>query len=102
MNACQLELWLAQDRLRAAVDWADAMLAGDALGERPESEVAQLALARVLIVKGDAPSIERATDAARTPPAPGGGSGGSGRRPDRGAGAAGAGALATAGNRRPR
>ena len=24
----QLELWLAQDRLRAAVDWADAMLRG--------------------------------------------------------------------------
>ena len=33
---CQLELWLAQDRLRAAVDWADEMLRGDALEERPE------------------------------------------------------------------
>ncbi len=57
---CQLELWLAQDRLRAAVTWADEMLQGDTLEERPESEVAQLAMARVLIVKGDAPAIERA------------------------------------------
>ena len=56
----QLEFWLAQDRLRAAVDWADAMLRGDALEGRPESEAAQLAMARVLIVKGDAPSLERA------------------------------------------
>ena len=37
---CQLELWLAQDRLRAAVDWADAMLRDDALEGRPESEIA--------------------------------------------------------------
>ena len=46
-----------------------------ALEERPESEVAQLALARVLIVKGDAPARERAL-ALLDPPAPGGGSGG--------------------------
>jgi LuxR family maltose regulon positive regulatory protein len=56
----QLECWLAQDRLRAAVDWADAMLGGDAREGRPESEEAQLAMARVLIVKGDAPSLVRA------------------------------------------
>jgi LuxR family transcriptional regulator, maltose regulon positive regulatory protein len=56
----QLELWLAQDRLRAAVDWADEMLRSNALEGRPESEFAQLAMARVLIVKGDAPSVERA------------------------------------------
>ena len=53
----QLELWLAQDRLRAAINWADAMLRDDALEGRPESEVAQLAIARVLIVKGDGPSV---------------------------------------------
>jgi LuxR family transcriptional regulator, maltose regulon positive regulatory protein len=58
---CQLELWLAQDRLRAAVDWADAMLTEGALEERPESEAAQLALARVLLIKGDLPSRERAS-----------------------------------------
>jgi LuxR family transcriptional regulator, maltose regulon positive regulatory protein len=56
----QLDMWLAQDRLRAAVDWADEMLRSDALEGRPESEVAQLAIARVLIVKADAPAIERA------------------------------------------
>jgi LuxR family maltose regulon positive regulatory protein len=56
----QLEFWLAQDRLRAAVEWADEMLRGDALEGRPESEVAHLAMARVLIVKGDVPSLERA------------------------------------------
>lgn len=56
----QLDLWLAQDRLRAAVDWSDAVLQDVALEDRPESEVAQLAMARVLLVKGDAPSVERA------------------------------------------
>jgi LuxR family transcriptional regulator, maltose regulon positive regulatory protein len=56
----QLELWLAQDRLRAAVNWADEMLSGATLEERPESEIAQLAVARVLIVQGDPVSIERA------------------------------------------
>jgi LuxR family transcriptional regulator, maltose regulon positive regulatory protein len=57
---CQLELWLAQGRLRAAVDWADAMLRGDALAGRPEREAAHLALARVLIAKGDLASREQA------------------------------------------
>ena len=75
---CQLELWLAQDRLRAAVDWTDEMLRDDALAGRPESEVAQLAMARVLIVKGDAPSIAAGAGAARTA-APGGGGGRAGR-----------------------
>jgi LuxR family maltose regulon positive regulatory protein len=56
----QLELWLAQDRLRAAVAWSDRMLRDAAVEERPESEVAQLAMARVLIVQGDSASIERA------------------------------------------
>ena len=58
----QLELWLAQDRLRAAVDWSDAMLRDAALEQRPESESAQLAMARVLIVKGDVPSIAQASN----------------------------------------
>jgi LuxR family maltose regulon positive regulatory protein len=55
-----LECWLAQDRLRVAIDWADELLRRDALAGRAESETAQLALARVLIVKGDAPSLDRA------------------------------------------
>jgi LuxR family transcriptional regulator, maltose regulon positive regulatory protein len=56
----QLECWLAQNRLRAAVDWADELLRGDALAGQAESETAQLAMARVLIVKGDAQSLDRA------------------------------------------
>ena len=56
----QLELWLVQDRLRAAVDWANERLQGSGLEGRPESEAAHLAMARVLIVKGGAPAIERA------------------------------------------
>ncbi|MBE7549659.1 MAG: hypothetical protein HS126_01095 [Anaerolineales bacterium] len=56
----QLELWLAQDRLRAAVDWAGEMQRDDALEERPESEGARLTIARVLTVTGDAPAIQRA------------------------------------------
>ena len=57
---CQLELWLAQDRLRAAVNWTDEMLRDAAIEKRLDSELAQLTMARVLIVKGDGPSVERA------------------------------------------
>jgi LuxR family transcriptional regulator, maltose regulon positive regulatory protein len=57
---CQLEVWLAQDKLRTAVNWADARLQEDALVERPESEGVQLAIARVLILKGDRPSFKQA------------------------------------------
>jgi LuxR family maltose regulon positive regulatory protein len=56
----QLTLWLAQDRLRTAVIWSDQMLADQMLTERPESEGAQLAIAYVLIIKGDPLSLERA------------------------------------------
>ena len=56
----QLELWLAQDKLRAAVYWADEMLQEAALDGRPESELAQLAMARVLIVKGDRAALQQA------------------------------------------
>lgn len=58
---CQVDLWLAQDQLRSAVHWADAMLTEGTLAERPESEAARLALARVLILKADTPSLDRAT-----------------------------------------
>ena len=56
----QVDLWLAQDRLKAAVAWADEALTGGALQERPESEVSQLALVQVLIVNGDASARDRA------------------------------------------
>jgi LuxR family maltose regulon positive regulatory protein len=57
---CQLDLWLARDRLRTAVAWANERLTEGVLAARPESEAAQLALARVLIIKGDAPARDRA------------------------------------------
>ena len=57
---CQLELWFAQDQLRAAVEWADAEQRDDAGAATPERESTQLALSRVLIVKGDATSCTRA------------------------------------------
>ncbi|HZD58716.1 MAG TPA: LuxR C-terminal-related transcriptional regulator, partial [Anaerolineales bacterium] len=58
----QLEVWLAQDMLQSAVHWSDEMLQEGALDGRPDSEAAHLAMARVLIVKGDLPSLERALD----------------------------------------
>jgi LuxR family maltose regulon positive regulatory protein len=56
----QLECWLAQGRTRVAVDWANRVLEGNAQEGRPASDEAQLAIARALIAKGDAPSLERA------------------------------------------
>jgi LuxR family transcriptional regulator, maltose regulon positive regulatory protein len=56
----QLHLWLAQNRLRAAVNWADDRLSDDSFLRRPENEGARLALIHVLIVKGDLPARERA------------------------------------------
>jgi LuxR family transcriptional regulator, maltose regulon positive regulatory protein len=55
----QLELWLAQDRLRTAVDWSQVMLQNEPSENHPESVVTSLAIARVLIFKGDRLSIER-------------------------------------------
>jgi ATP/maltotriose-dependent transcriptional regulator MalT len=57
---CQLELWLAQDRLRAAVQWADHVLHDAELDEQSVTDATQLALTRVLVVSGDGPSIARA------------------------------------------
>jgi LuxR family maltose regulon positive regulatory protein len=56
----QLELWLAQGRLRTAANWANEMPQAGALVGREESELVQLATARVLIVKGDDPSVAQA------------------------------------------
>ena len=56
----QLELWLAQDHLQVAVDWATARLQTAEAGDQPESDLAQLALARVLIVQSNSPAIDQA------------------------------------------
>jgi LuxR family maltose regulon positive regulatory protein len=56
----QIELWLAQGQLRTAINWADEVGQGDELRGRLESEEAHLAMSRVLIVKGDAPTLGQA------------------------------------------
>jgi LuxR family maltose regulon positive regulatory protein len=56
----QLEVWLAQDKLRTAVIWADDLLREEMEAERPNNLVMQLALARLLIVKSDNASLTEA------------------------------------------
>jgi LuxR family maltose regulon positive regulatory protein len=57
---CQLELWLAQRRLKAAVDWTEARLRDGVLESRPDSESVRLATARVMIVTGNPSARDRA------------------------------------------
>ncbi len=57
----QLELWLAQDRLGAAVNWSNERLRSPALIEQTERAAVQLTIARVLILKGGARSLEEAS-----------------------------------------
>jgi hypothetical protein len=59
---CQLELWLAGDMLRTASNWADNVLDDRLIQDKPEGELTQLAMARVLIVKGDERSLARALE----------------------------------------
>lgn len=59
-NRLQLEIWLAQDERQSAVDWSAQMLQDQALKQRPESALTQLAIARALIIKGDALSLKQA------------------------------------------
>jgi LuxR family maltose regulon positive regulatory protein len=56
----EVESWLAQSKLSAAARWADQML--HSREEHPQSPEVQLALVRVLVVKGDAPSLEQSVD----------------------------------------
>jgi LuxR family maltose regulon positive regulatory protein len=57
---CQLELWLAQDRLRAVVRWADSMATNGVGDSRDEPEIDQLTRVRALIVQGHPPDRKRA------------------------------------------
>jgi LuxR family maltose regulon positive regulatory protein len=59
-NRSQLELWLAQDRLRAVVRWADSLETDVLADTRDELMLDRLTLARALIVKGQQPDRERA------------------------------------------
>ena len=47
----QVELWLAQNKLAAAVDWAESQPPAGRNAAEPDSEAGQLALGRVLIAK---------------------------------------------------
>ncbi|MEZ4570402.1 MAG: LuxR C-terminal-related transcriptional regulator [Thermomicrobiales bacterium] len=55
----QLEIWLARDELRSAVSWADQILS-DASSGKVAGDVELLAVARLLILKDDQPSIDQA------------------------------------------
>ncbi len=56
----QVELWLAQGRLRTAVTWANKVMHAGEVARRPQYEHAYLAAARVLIVKGDKAALRQA------------------------------------------
>lgn len=56
----QLELWLAQGRLRAAVNWCDTKLQEQGATAHQEVEIAQLAIARVSILKANEADVTRA------------------------------------------
>ncbi|CAN5886430.1 LuxR C-terminal-related transcriptional regulator [soil metagenome] len=62
VDRCLLETWLAQNQLRAAANWADAMPPDGVRGALAEIEIDQLTLARVLIVKNHQADRERALD----------------------------------------
>lgn len=57
----QVAVWFAQGGHRTAMEWVGETLEGDSLQARPESEMARLAVARVLILCGDASSSDRAS-----------------------------------------
>jgi LuxR family transcriptional regulator, maltose regulon positive regulatory protein len=58
----QVELWLARNQLRTAVDWSAELLTGDAVHHPADGDERRLAVARILIRHGDEPSIERARE----------------------------------------
>lgn len=60
LERLQLEIWVAQDRHGMAVNWVNETLDSGAFEGRPESEIAHLAMARVLMVESDGSAIQRA------------------------------------------
>jgi LuxR family maltose regulon positive regulatory protein len=56
----RVECWLAEGKLREAVDWAGAMMTNAELEARAEHAVIWLAMARALISTGDATSLHQA------------------------------------------
>ena len=60
LERLRLEWWLAQGRLRAAVDWANEMIEVGVREGQPANEETRLAIARALTAQGDAPTLTRA------------------------------------------
>jgi LuxR family maltose regulon positive regulatory protein len=56
----QVELWLAQGKLRAAVQWADSAQLDGAIPADADRDATLLALARVLLVKGNVAARQQA------------------------------------------
>jgi LuxR family transcriptional regulator, maltose regulon positive regulatory protein len=55
----QVDLWLAQDELKAAVDWADVRLEALSLGGISSNLISQVTIARVFALKAEAVSLTR-------------------------------------------
>jgi LuxR family transcriptional regulator, maltose regulon positive regulatory protein len=60
---CRVELWLARNDLAAATGWCDATLESGKLEGRADAEPAWLAVARVLIHRGEPETLDRAGEA---------------------------------------
>jgi len=58
----QLDLWLSQDKLERAIDWADSKLKNASLENPLGDELDQLALTRLLLAKGDRESLVSAQE----------------------------------------
>ncbi len=56
----QTDLWLAQEKLRTAVNWSDQRLSDGTLENRPQNELTYMAVARTLFVKGDRAALQQA------------------------------------------
>ncbi len=59
---CQVTIWIAQDRLRTLVGWADSAQQEDREGRPLDERLVDLVVARVLLLRGDDASLARATE----------------------------------------
>ncbi|HKI52718.1 MAG TPA: LuxR C-terminal-related transcriptional regulator [Anaerolineales bacterium] len=57
----QLDLWLARNKLKVASSWADSKLKESTVESSADDKPTQLTIVRVLIIKGDNESLDRAT-----------------------------------------
>lgn len=58
----QVELWLAEGKTGPAMIWAREMLRRDAMEERPDNELAQLAIVRALLLGGKSDDLHQLRD----------------------------------------